>query len=146
MNREELKARTKNFALRIIRLAAALPKRREADVIGRQILRSGTSIGANYREAIRASSKKQFISTMEISLREAEETVYWLELLVDAQIIKANRLSGLLDECNQLVAILTATIRTAKKRQSVGAGRSESQSTKTQRPISNQKSEIRNPK
>jgi four helix bundle protein len=114
MNRDELKQRTKQFALRIVRLSAALPKTREADVLGRQVLKSGTSIGANYREAVRASSRRHFISNLEICLREGDETIYWLELLAEAGIVPVKRLSGLLDECNQLVAIMTATVRTTK--------------------------------
>jgi four helix bundle protein len=115
MNKEELKARTKKFSLRIIRLSASVPKSREADVLCRQLLRSGTSIGANYREALRASSRKHFISTLEICLREGDETVYWIELLIESQIVPRTRLSDLLDECNQLVAILTATVRSTKQ-------------------------------
>ena len=119
MNREEMNKRTKQFALRIIRLSAALPKTREADVIGRQVLKSGTSIGANYREAVRASSRRHFITNLEICLREGDETVYWLELLGEGGVVTEKRLSGLIDECNQLVAILTATVRTAKRKSAV---------------------------
>ena len=116
MNRDDMKKRTKQFALRIIRLSAALPKTREADVLGRQLLKSGTSIGANYREAVRASSRRHFVSNLEICLREGDETIYWLELLAEAGIVPEKRLSDLLDECNQLVAIMTATVRTAKEK------------------------------
>ena len=116
MNREEMKQRTKQFALRIIRLSAALPKSREADVLGRQLLKSGTSIGANYREAVRASSRRHFVTNLEICLREGDETIYWLELLAESGVVPQKRLTGLLDECNQLVAIMTATVRTAKQR------------------------------
>jgi four helix bundle protein len=120
MDSEELRKRTKQFALRIIKLAAILPANRAGETIGRQILKSGTSVGANYREALRASSKRHFISTLEISLREADETSYWLELLAESGTVKPTRLGALTDECNQLVAILTATIRTAKKRSPSG--------------------------
>ena len=116
MDSKELRKRTKGFALRIIKLAASLPANRVGDVIGRQILKSGTSVGANYREALRASSKRQFISTLEISLREADETSYWLELLAESGIVSPTRLHALADENSQLVAILAATVRTAKKR------------------------------
>jgi four helix bundle protein len=116
MNREEMKQRTKQFALRIIRLSAALPKSREADVLGRQLLKSGTSIGANYREAVRASSRRHFVTNLEICLREGDETIYWLELLAESGVVPHKRLGDLLDECNQLVAIMTATVRTAKQR------------------------------
>jgi len=114
MDQQEMRDRTKDFALRIIRLVAALPKNRLGDVLGRQVLKSGTSIGANYREALRASSKKHFTSIVEISLREADETDYWLELISDASLLESRRLEELTDECKQLVAILAATVKTSK--------------------------------
>ena len=116
MDSKQLQARTKAFALRIIRLVAALPKSRLGDVLGRQLLRSGISIGANYREALRASSRKQFISTLEIVLREADESLYWLELIAESAVMKPSRLAPLTVECHELVAILAATIRTTKGR------------------------------
>jgi len=116
MDSRELRERTKRFALRIIKLAASLPAGRIGDVFGKQVLKSGTSVGANYREALRASSKRQFVTTLEIALREADETLYWLELLADSETVKPKLLHPLIDETNQLIAILTATIRTAKKR------------------------------
>ena len=144
MDRNELKSRTKQFALRIVRLSSALPKNREGEVLGRQVLKSGTSIGANYREAIRASSRKQFISTLEISIREAEETIYWLELLGESEIIHPDRLQGLMEECNQLLAILTSTVRTAKQKKR--DENSSAQRSRVDSARSNQNSEIRNPK
>jgi four helix bundle protein len=114
MNRDEMRQRTKRFALRIIRLCAALPNNRAGDVLGRQVLKSGTSIGANYREALRASSQRQFIAIIEIAIREAEETIYWLELLQESDLVKPHLLKDLADECDQLIAIFTATIKTAK--------------------------------
>jgi four helix bundle protein len=116
MDSKQLQDRTKQFALRIIRLVAALPRTRFGDVLGRQVLRSGTSVGANYREALRASSRKHFISTLEIVLRESDETLYWLELIRDSETIKASRLTPLITECRELVAIFVATIRTSKGR------------------------------
>ncbi len=116
MDSDELRKRTKKFALRIIKLADSLPRNRIGDVFGRQILKAGTSVGANYREALRASSKRHFISTLEISLREADETLYWLELLAESETVKPTRLGPLADETSQLIAIFAATIRTAKKR------------------------------
>ena len=110
---DELATRTKKFAVRIVRLSAALPRSREADVLGRQLLRSGTSIGANYREPRRARSKPDFLSKIGVCVQEADETCYWIELLAEAEIVKASRLSALLDEANQLVAIFTASGRTA---------------------------------
>ena len=113
MTPEELAKRTKQFAVRIVRLTAALPTSREADVLGRQVLRSGTSVGANYREARRARSKPDFLSKIGVCAQEADETCYWLELLAEAGIVKTTRLSNLLDESTQLVAIFTASGRTA---------------------------------
>jgi four helix bundle protein len=112
----QLRKRTRQFAVRIIKLAASLPPNRFGDVLGRQILKSGTSVGANYREALRASSRRHFISTLEISVREADETLYWLDLLGESGLVKPKLLANLMDEANQLIAILTATIRTAKER------------------------------
>ncbi len=118
MNRREMQDRTKKFALRIIKLVANLPSGRTGDVLGRQLLKSGTSIGANYREACRASSRRHFVTTLEISAREADESQYWLELLAESNLIKASRLADLRKECTQIVAILTAACRTAKRKKS----------------------------
>src|ERR1044071_4051308 len=90
--RVDLRVRTKQFALRVIRLCSALPKRPDADVIGRQVLRSGTSVGANFREAHRARSDAEFVSKLGDCLKELEETCYWLELLGDAKIFSSDRL------------------------------------------------------
>ncbi len=116
MRREELAERTRNFALRVVRLVSSLPKGRVADVIGGQVLRSGTSIGANYREATRAATKRHFASILATALREADETLYWLELVRDAKLVRVELLRGLVDECNQLVAILAASVKTAANR------------------------------
>jgi four helix bundle protein len=110
----DLGQRTKEFALRIIKLSSALPRDRLGDVLGRQILKSGTSIGANWREAARASLKRHFISTTEICIRKADETLYWIDLLSECQVVNSSRLSAIRDECNQLIAILTATVKRAK--------------------------------
>ncbi len=115
MDRQQLCYRMKQFALRIINLVSRLPRNRVGDVLGRQILRSGTSIGANYSEAMRASSRKHFISIVEIAAREAGETLYWLELLAESKTVKPTLLKSLIQECNELTAILTATARTAKQ-------------------------------
>lgn len=102
------------FSVRVIKLVGSLPAGKAGDVIGRQLLKSGTSIGANYREAIRASSRRQFVTTMEIAEREASETLYWIDLLSAAALMKPHRLTLIRKECNELIAILTATCRTAK--------------------------------
>jgi four helix bundle protein len=112
--RVDLRVRTRTFALRVIRLFSALPKRPEAEVIGKQLLRSGTSVGANFREAHRSRSDAEFVCKVGDCLKELEETCYWLELLVDAEMVAADRLSPLLDECNQLLAILTTIAKKVK--------------------------------
>jgi four helix bundle protein len=108
--------RTKQFAVRIIRLFRALPKSIEAQVIGRQLLRSGTSVGAHCREGSRARSTAEFISKLNGGLMELEETVYWIELLIDAEIVAKQRLAPLNQEANELIAILVASLKTASLR------------------------------
>ncbi len=110
----ELKQRTKSFALRIIRMTQALPRSREADVIARQVLRSATSIAANYRAAGRGRSKAEFTAKLGIVIEETDETVLWLELLAESGIVKPARLRDLLDEANQLLALFAASWRTLK--------------------------------
>jgi four helix bundle protein len=112
---QDLGERTTEFALRIVRMFAALPKTDEARTIGRQVLRSGTSIGANYREARRARSTAEFISKIGDCLKEADETDYWLELLVRGEIVPETKLAPLRDETNQLLAILTTVSKNAKR-------------------------------
>jgi four helix bundle protein len=114
--RVDLRVRTKKFALRVIRLFGALPKRQEVEVIGRQVLKSGTSVGANFREAHRARSDAEFLAKLGDCLKELEETCYWLELLVEGEIVPAGRLAALHDECNQLIAILTTICKNVKNR------------------------------
>src|SRR5215213_2548409 len=104
MNAEEIKKRTRVFAIRVVRLVEALPRTRSADVIGKQLLRCGTSVGANYRASCRARSQADFIAKMGIVEEEADETIYWIELLIDAGLIKREHVAGLLDEANQIVA------------------------------------------
>jgi four helix bundle protein len=111
----DLRDRTKGFALQIIRMFVAIPKTTEAQVLGKQLLRSGTSVGANYREAYRGRSKAEFISKCGDSLRELEETAYWLELLIDAKIIPTEKLSALRQECDELIAIFVTILRRSKE-------------------------------
>jgi four helix bundle protein len=121
MNRDDMRNRTKEFALRVIKLVGSMPKSNlVAATIGRQILRSGTSVGANYREALRASSKRHFVSLVEISLRECDETAYWLELFVESDTFSPERLANLLTECDELTRILAATARSARGRPTGG--------------------------
>ena len=112
---EGLEERTRAFAVRIIRLYGALPKRTEAQVIGRQILRSGTSVGAHYREAKRARSDAEFISKLEGGLQELEETRYWMELLRDAAIMDWSKLSALDEEADALTRILVTIVKKRKQ-------------------------------
>ena len=112
---KDLLDRTKLFARRVIRLFVALPKNdAAAQILGKQALRAGTSIGANYREANRARSKAEFISKVGDCLKEADETLYWLELLSDEKFIPARRLQLLIEETNELLAILTTISKRAK--------------------------------
>jgi len=114
---QDLKERTRHFALRVIRLYLALPKKNEAQVIGKQMLRSGTAVGANYREGLRARSKFEYATKLNIGLMELEETLYWMELLEDAKILPARRLAALKDETGQLSAIFVTLIKQAKRDQ-----------------------------
>ena len=110
----DLRERTKDFALRIIRMYSALPKTAEAQVLGKQVLRSGTSVGANYREAFRARSRPEFISKCGDCLREIEETSYWLELLVESGIVSEAKLAELRKECDELTAIFVSILKSSK--------------------------------
>ena len=110
----DLKLRTREFALRIIRLYTALPKTTEAQVLGKQIIRSGTSVGAHYREATRARSTAEFISKLGGGQQELEETCYWLELLREAGIFESAKLAGLEKEAEELAKIFTTCIKNAK--------------------------------
>lgn len=116
MAENELHQRTKNYALRIIRLYVALPKTTESQVLGKQVLRSGTSIGAHYREANRAKSDADFISKMETALQELDETVYWLELIIEAGVFSKQKVEPLIDESKQLNAIFTTITKKVKER------------------------------
>lgn len=116
MNPEILKERTKQFGLRILNLYEELSKTRKGEILGNQLLRSGTSVGANYRAACRAKSNADFIYKIQIVEEEADESAYWLELISEANIIKKNRLEGMLKEANELTAIFTSSGRTAKQR------------------------------
>jgi four helix bundle protein len=109
------RARLKAFALRITRVVSSLPQDNVGWVIGKQLLKSGTSIGANYCESRRPSSKAHFASILEISLREADESKYWLELLADSEIIAPHLLMEFQAECEEIIRILAAAIKTAKQ-------------------------------
>jgi len=112
----DLRTRTKQYALRIIRLYSALPTGVAAQVMEKQLLRAGTSVGAHYREASRARSDAEFISKLEVGLQELDESSYWMELLTESQTIDAARLENLMGESNELIAILTTCVKKVKQK------------------------------
>jgi four helix bundle protein len=116
----DLRARTKRSALEIVRLYSSLPQTTEAQVLGRQLLRSGTSVGAHYREGVRGRSPAEFITKLEVGLQELEETGYWLELLTEAGVYSGPRVEGLQREAEELTAMLVSSVRTVKSRNQKG--------------------------
>jgi len=137
MNKEVFKNRTKPFALRVIELVESLPNGIIAAVLGKQLLRSGTSVGANYRSACRAKSTADFFYKMGIVEEEADEAIYWIELLIEAGLVKMDDLKELLNEANQILALTVASIKTVK-----GKMKNQKSSLESELSIS----EIRNPK
>jgi four helix bundle protein len=131
MTSEEMKKRTKRFAIAVIRFAQRLPKDSITAVMTRQLVKSGTSVGANYRSSCRAKSDADFISKMTTAEEEGDETLFWLEVLVEAEVVAAADVAWLLDEADQLVRIIVASIKTKRANMA--------------NPQSNPKSEIRNP-
>jgi four helix bundle protein len=115
MRNQNLKDRTKKFALDVIKLVEALPSDRTSDVLGRQLLRSGTSVGANYRAACRAKSPADFVSKMGIVEEEADESTFWMEILVDSGKLPALKAQSLMQEGNELVGIAVSSINTARR-------------------------------
>ena len=114
MTPEQLKRRTKAYAVTVVKFAASLPKDPIADLIARQLVKSGTSVGANYRSACRAKSRPDFVAKMTTTEEEADESQYWLEILVEASIVNRSDVEMLLDESEQLIRILVASIKTAR--------------------------------
>ena len=114
MSKEELKKRTQQFTLRVIHLAGALPENAVGRAIANQVIRSGTSVGANYRAALCARSSKDFINKIGVVLEESDESVFWMELIVEGKVMPENRVSSLLQEANELTAIFAATHKTLK--------------------------------
>jgi four helix bundle protein len=112
----DLRERTKRLALEVLRLYCSLPKTTEAQVLGRQLLRSGTAVGAHYREGVRARSSAEFITKLEVGLQELEETGYWLELLTEAGIGRGPVIQRLVCEVEELTAMLVSSVRTVKSR------------------------------
>ena len=136
MDPEEFKARTKQFGLRIVRLVESLPNRMVPATLGKQLLRAGTSVGANYRSACRAKSPADFISKMETVEEECDESLYWMEQLIDAGYLKASRVSGLMQEGSEILAMVVASARTARR------GNATSRKTRVQSAIRNSQSAI----
>ena len=115
--KEDLRKRTKEFALKIIRLCLSLPRHPQVQIVNNQVLRSGTSVGANYREGYRARSEQEFISKLGVCVQELEETGYWLELLEESGMCPKEKLTELKDEVEQLTAIFVSSIKTMKSKQ-----------------------------
>jgi len=114
MTEQEFKNRTKQIALRVIRLVESLPNSNAAQIIGKQILRSATSIGANYRAACRGKSTADVVHKLSIVEEEADETLYWMELLIESEIVSANKLSVLFKDINEIVAMTVSSIKTMR--------------------------------
>jgi four helix bundle protein len=117
LDKDELKRRTKLFALRVMKLVGALPNSIEGRSIGNQLMHSGTSVGANYRAACRARSKAEFISKLGIALEEADESAFWMELTIESELLKRNLVEPLLQEANEFTAIMAASRKSASSRQ-----------------------------
>jgi four helix bundle protein len=116
VDEKELKERTKRFALRVIKLVGALPKTIQGRAIGNQLIRSGTSVGANYRAACRGRSKPDFVSKLGIVEEEADESAFWMELIIESGLLRKDLVEPLLEEANELVAIMTASRKSATRR------------------------------
>jgi four helix bundle protein len=115
-SREQLRPRTRAFALRVVALVESLPHTRTGNHFANQLLRCGTSVGANYRAACRARSGAEFCAKLGIVEEEADESIFWMEMIVDAQLVKKNRLVSLMSEANELLAMVVSSIRTARRR------------------------------
>lgn len=135
MDSEDLKQRTKNFALRVLKLVAALPETAQGRTIAGQLTRCGTSVGSNYRASCRARSRKEFVAKIGVVLEEADESAFWLELVIEGELLKGELVQPLLDEASELVKIM------AKSRITAGSKSSKRRVNKTE-VISNLKSEI----
>jgi four helix bundle protein len=114
MTREEMKSRTKAYASRVVKLCSALPNSWVAQTLGKQLLRSGTSVGANYRAVCRAKSGSDFINKLRIVEDECDESLFWMELLVDNNLVKSSRLHDLMKEADEILAIVVASAKTAR--------------------------------
>jgi len=115
MQKEEFLTRTMNFGLRVIRVVESLPKNQVATVLGNQLLRAGTSVGANYRAAVRGKSRADFISKMGNVEEECDEALYWMEMLIESGSVKQKLLKALIDEGDEILAVVVASIKTARR-------------------------------
>jgi len=115
MNKEDLQNRTKQYTLRVIRMVKALPNTVEGRTIGNQLIRSGTSVGANYRAVCRARSNAEFISKLGIVIEEADESAFWLEIIIEAKLLKKEQVELLLQETKEILAIMISSSKTARK-------------------------------
>lgn len=113
MQKQEFATRTMHFGLRIIRLVESLPNSQAARVIGNQLLRAGTGVGANYRSALRGKSRADFVATLGIVDEECDEALYWMQMLIEAKIMETSKLSQLMSEANEVIAIVVSSIKTA---------------------------------
>ena len=132
MNPEDPKRRTKQFALRILKLVAALPNTVQGRTIGGQLVRSGTAVGANYRATCRSRSRAEFVARIGVVEEEADESAYWMELIVEGELLKEEQVKSLLDEANELAKIMSSS--------RISASASLAHSTKSQLAIGNRKS------
>ena len=114
MTREQMKARTKAYAVRVVKLVQSLPRTRECDILGSQLLRSGTSVGANYRAVCRAKSTADFINKLRIVEEECDESLFWMEILVEAGLVKEAKLSQLIREGDEILRIVVSSAKTAR--------------------------------
>ncbi|UCE59749.1 MAG: four helix bundle protein [Phycisphaerales bacterium] len=119
----DLKTRTRQFAIRVVRLYSSLPKDTVAQVIGKQLLRSGTSVGAHYREGMRSRSTAEFVSKLAGGLQELEEALYWMELTVESEVFGEERMKEIMQEASELIAVLTTCIKNAKRKEREGKDR-----------------------
>lgn len=117
MNADEFKARIKKLALRIGKLADALPQSRSADIYGKQLIRSSSSVGANYRAVCRAKSQADMINKLKIVEEEADETLYWLEIIIESGLLPENSVSDLMKETDEILSMVVASLRTLRKKQ-----------------------------
>jgi four helix bundle protein len=117
VDEEELKKRTKRFGLRVMKLVAALPKTSQGRAVGGQLVRAGTSVGANYRAACRARSRAEFTARLGVVEGEADESAYWLEMIIEGELMRANLVTSLLSEANEIVAIMTSSRITIYRKQ-----------------------------